>query len=176
MQIQTFDSFLPEHRKLYQDVLHLTEPVSEIYPNYPKWFLNTFLPGLKKKERLCVVAQDETQKLIGCVLVKKTETEKKICTFFVHPDFRRRCVGKQLMIHTLTALGEFPLISVSEKKMAELQPFLLKFGFHLSAAKKGVYHSDETEYYFNDKKADAIKNGLIPVLTQRMNQLKCGQK
>lgn len=176
MQIQTFDSFHPEHRQLYKDILALTQPVKEIYPDYSEWFLNTFLPGLKKKERLCIVAQDETQKLIGCVLVKKTPVDKKICTFFVHPDFRRRGVGKQLMIHTLKTLGEFPLISVSEKKMAELQPFLSKCGFHLSAAKKGIYHSDETEYYFNDKKADAVKNGLIPVLIQRMKQLKNKQK
>ena len=48
---------------------------------------------------------------------------------------------------------------------------LKKKGFHLSAVKKGVYRPEDTEYYFNDQRADIIKNGLIPVLIHRMNQI-----
>jgi len=118
------------------------------------------------------VARDEEGKLAGCVLIKKTEEEKKICTLFVHPDYRKQGLGGKLMEQTLSELGEHPLITVSDRNIAQLAPLLRKKGFHLSAVKKGAYRPEDTEYYFNDKKADAIKDGLIPVLIQRMNKLR----
>lgn len=172
MQIKTFTSFNPEHAALYNQMLELTKPVNETYPEYTKWFMEKFISGLQKKERMYIIAQDDNNTLAGCVLIKNTEKEKKICTLFVNPKFRRQGLGKQLMEQTLKELGEHPLIAVSSRNLSQLSGLLRQCGFHLSATKKGVYHSEDTEYYFNDKKADLIKEGLIPVLQQRMNQLK----
>ena len=55
------------------------------------------------------IAQDGDSTLAGCVLIKNTEEEKKICTLFVNPKFRRQALGKQLMEQTLKELGEHPL-------------------------------------------------------------------
>lgn len=172
MQIKTFHSFHKEHKKLYEDILSLTYSVNDTYPQYSTWFKEKFLPDLKNKKRMYIVAQDESGKLVGCVLIKNTEEEKKICTLLVHPDYRKQGVGEKLMEQTLSELGEHPLITVSDKNIEQLSPLLRKKGFHLSAVKKGAYRPEYTEYYFNDKKADLIKDGLIPVLQQRMNQLR----
>ena len=172
MQIKTFNSFHEEHKKLYNDILSLTYSINDTYPQHSTWFKEKFLTGLKNKERIYIVAQDEEGKLAGCVLIKKTEEEKKICTLFVHPDYRKQGLGGKLMEQTLSELGEHPLITVSDRNIAQLAPLLRKKVFHLSAVKKGAYRPEDTEYYFNDKKADAIKDGLIPVLIQRMNKLR----
>lgn len=124
-----------------------------------------------KKERMYIIAQDDDGTLAGCVLIKNTEEEKKICTLFVNPKFRRQGLGKQLMEQTLKELGEHPLITVSSRNLSQLLPLLKQYGFHLSAIKKGVYNSEDTEYYFNDQKSDFIRSGFIPVLLQRMKQL-----
>ena len=171
MQIKTFDSFNPNYAPLYEQIFVLTQSAHNIYPGYEKWFKQTFIPGLQKKERMCIVAQNQDGTLAGCVLLKKTEEEKKICTFFVHPKFRGRGLGKQLMERTLKEMGEHPLITVSNRSLPQLKRLLDEYGFHLSAAKKGIYRSKDTEFYFNDKRADAVKDGLIPVLKQRMKQL-----
>ena len=172
MQIETFDSFHPEHRQLYEQILSLTQPINDTYPENTKWFKEKFIPGLAKKERMYIVARDDNNVLAGCVLIKKTKEEKKICTLFVNPKFRRQGLGKQLMEQTLKELGEHPLITVSSRNLSQLSRLLEQCGFHLSATKKGVYNSEDTEYYFNDQKADLIKNGLVPVLIKRMKQLK----
>ena len=172
MQIKTFSSFNPEHAALYEQMLDLTKSINDTYPEQTKWFKEKFITGLQKKERMYIIAQDDDNTLAGCVLIKNTEEEKKICTLFVNPKFRRQGLGKQLMEQTLKELGEHPLITVSSRNLSQLSHLLEQCGFHLSATKKGVYNSEDTEYYFNDKKADLIKDGLIPVLQQRMNQLR----
>ncbi len=58
MQIKVFDSFHPEHSKLYQEIFNLTQPLWKNYPDYEKWFKQTFMTGLQKKERLYILAQD----------------------------------------------------------------------------------------------------------------------
>ena len=171
MQIKTFDSFHPEHASLYAEMLDLIRSFGDAYPESDRWFKETFLSGLKKKERSYIVAWDEQKSLAGYALIKNTPMEKKICTLFVKPSFRRRGIGKQLVNQALSELGEHPLITVSGKNLPLLQPLLKQSGFHLSAVKRGVYRPDEPEYYFNDQPADAVKNGLIPVLMERMRQL-----
>ena len=172
MQIKTFRSFHIEHKQLYAQILSMTQSVSNTYPERAKWFKEKFLPGLMKKERMYIVAQDDDDTLAGCVLIKKTEEEKKICTLFVAPKFRRQGLGKQLIEQTLKELGDHPLITVSGRNLPQLSNLLEQCGFHLSAAKKGVYNPEDTEYYFNDTKADAVKDGLIPVLMKRIKQLR----
>lgn len=172
MQIQIFDSFRPEHEPLYAQILNLAQTVSHTYPDYECWFREKFMPGLRKKERMYVVAQDDEGGVAGFVLIKKTAEEKKICTLFVDPKFRKQGLGQQLMKRTLAVLGPRPLITVSGRNLPQLAGLLDAFGFQLSAVKKRVYRADDAEYYFNDPKADAVKNGLIPVLMQRMKQLK----
>jgi GNAT superfamily N-acetyltransferase len=171
MQIKTFHSFHKEHKKLYEDILSLTYSINETYPKYSTWFKEKFLTGLKNKERIYIVAQNENGQLVGCVLLKNTAQEKKICALFVHPDYRKKGIGGKLIEQTLSELGEHPLITVSDRNIVQLAPLLRRKGFHLSAVKKGAYRPEDTEYYFNDQKADAIKDGLIPVLIQRMNNL-----
>ena len=172
MQIKTFNSFNPKHIKLYEQILFLTHPVNTDYPEYSKWFREKFIPGLKKKERLYIIAQDENQTLVGCALLKNTPQEKKICTLFVDPRFRKQGLGKQLLQQSVAQLGEHPLISVSGRNLAQLSHLLDQCGFHLSATKKNIYNPNDVEYYFNDQKADIIKDSFIPVLLKRMNQLK----
>ena len=171
MQIKTESTFIPTHQKLYQDILNLTLTIGESYPNYQKWYQETFLEGLKKGERGIITVCDKG-KLAGVVLFKKTPAEKKLCTLFVHPDFRKRGIATQLVKATVAELGEKPLISVSEKNFAQVESLFKRMGFYLSAHIKGAYSHDTTEYYYNDKKQTVIQNGLIPVLLKRMRHLK----
>ena len=170
MQIKTETTFSSKHQKLYQDVLQLTMPVQESYPNYQEWYRNTFLEGLKKGERTILIAE-EKGKLLGCALLKNMLTEKKLCTLFVHPDFRGKGIGSLLLKRTIEELGQKPLIAVSEKNRKVVSSLFNRFGFHLSAQKKGQYLPQNTEYYFNDEKAESIQKGLIPVLIQRTKKL-----
>ena len=170
MQIKTEASFNPLHQQLYRDIFQLTRPVQESYPNYQDWYQNTFLGGLKKGERIILMAEEKGQ-LLGCALLKNTSTEKKLCTLFVRPDLRGQGIGSLLLKKTIEVLGQKPLTSVSEKNRKAVSSLFTRFGFHLSAQKKGKYLPQNTEYYFNDERAEVIQKGLIPVLIQRAKKL-----
>lgn len=172
MQIKTFDSFYPEHIKLYEEIFELIKPIQDFYPNYEKWYREKFIPGLKKKERLYIVAYDDKKNILsGCALLKKTREENKLCTLFVHPNYRSQGLGKKLMQQALNAFGKLPLLTISSKNFSKYQPLLKHFGFHWSASKKNVYQENDIELYFNEPKSDAIKDGLIPLLKKRMSQI-----
>ena len=171
MQIKTESTFVPAHQKLYQDILNLTLSIQENYPDYQKWYKDVFLEGLKKGGRGIVTASDKGI-LLGVALFKNTPSEKKLCTLFVHPEFRKKGIATRLIKTVITELGEKPFVSVSDRNLPKVRSLFQKMGFHLSARIKGVYFPEKTEYYFNDPKKISIQKGLIPVLLERMKQLK----
>ncbi|MGN0919638.1 MAG: GNAT family N-acetyltransferase [Alphaproteobacteria bacterium] len=170
MQIKIYSSYRPQHQKLYEDILALTSSLKETYPNYTDWYQKVFLPGLKKGERMYIIAKEKEQ-LAGCALIKKTNEERKICTLFVAPEFRKQGVAKCLIKAAVNKLGKQPLITVSSKNITPLKPLLGKMGFHLSRTKKSAYNPKDTEFYFNDEKSEAIQQKLIPLLINRAKQL-----
>ena len=54
MQIKTFSSFNPKHAALYDQILDLTKPINDTYPEHTKWFMQKFIPGLQKKNE-CIL-------------------------------------------------------------------------------------------------------------------------
>ena len=171
MQLKIFDTFDDNHPELYQDILNLTGSARQFYPGYEDWFYKTFIPGIKKKERLIITAQNETGALIGCALIKNTPSEKKICTLYVKPKYRRQGIGTTLIRQAIQIVGEYPLITVSQENINQLLPFLTRQGFRLSTAKRSLYRTDSIEYLFNDKQTEVIQKRLIPVLVHRAHQL-----
>ena len=68
---------------LCKEIVELTRPVRKTYPEYGKWLEEKFFPGLKDGSRIIIAAKDETGRLAGTILLKKTAEEKKICCLFV---------------------------------------------------------------------------------------------
>ena len=64
MQIKTYRTFSLRQKSLYQEILNLTMPVSETYPEYVKWYHQTFLKGLQQGKR-GIVATFDKGKLVG---------------------------------------------------------------------------------------------------------------
>lgn len=171
MEIQAFHSYHPEHRNLYKEILMMTLSLRNTYPQYLHWFQSVFIKGLKNGERSYLIARNTRQELIGCALLKHTSTEKKLCTLFVHPLFRRQGIGKALMAETIKILGELPAITVSKENLPQMRPLLTHFGFHLSTVKQNVYRPDSTEFYFNDKAVDHLQTYLVQQKTQQQADL-----
>ncbi len=167
MQIKTYNNFSNAHQNIYDEVFRLTKSAEKMYPNYKEWFYDVFIAGLKKKERSIIVVYNKYNKIIGCALLKNTNEENKICTLIVDKNYREQGVGSKLMDIILKYTKEKPLITVSSKVIKELKPLLDKFGFQLSAIKKNVYVNGDSEFYYNDKRSDLIKNRLIPLLLQQ---------
>lgn len=89
---------------LCKEIVELTRPVRKTYPEYGKWLEEKFFPGLKDGSRIIIAAKDETGRLAGTILLKKTAEEKKICCLFVRQDCRGRGIAGKLMQESLEVL------------------------------------------------------------------------
>lgn len=132
--------------------LSLSQVLSSVSPNYPgfeAWLNFTFLKNIPTGERKILVSHSEGF-LTGLALLKDSEIEKKICTFFVLPDFRGSGVGSELMRQSLRYFGDTQVdITVSETRIHELRGLLNTSGFDLVAERSDVYVLGKKEFYFS---------------------------
>ena len=125
--IKTFflNFFYEENKKeLYDALFSLTQGLIQDYPGYQNWFYGTFIEGLKKHERIYLVAQEGNQ-IVGCTFLKNTPDEKKISSLYVVPTSRKKGIGHLLMEKSVKLLGTGTIVSVSDQNLSGLS-FLLK--------------------------------------------------
>lgn len=126
----------------------LLSDVSPLYPNFDGWLNFTFRREMLSGERSVVIAHDGNE-LLGAALLKDSEEEGKICTFFVTPSYREIKVGSELLDEALAKLDRNDsFITVSEERKGELAPLLTSRGFSVMRSEKDLYRPGSTEYFF----------------------------
>lgn len=122
--------------------------ISRYYPDFPFWFSAKVIPNINgTREVLVALNKNE---LAGFTILKKTETEKKICTLRVADKHRRQGIGTNLIKASLWTLQyEYPLMTVPEETIDLFSPLMRKFGFVPTATVMGVYRPGKREFYFN---------------------------
>lgn len=166
--ISAIDYFSPSHSELYQGIAELTNSLTQTYPKHKEWLWKTFFPGLKDGSRKIVVAYRELDKPMGIALLKDTEEEKKICCLFVRDVYRKKGIAKKLMETSFEMLGtHFPLMTVSDKNIDQLQRIINIYNFKFSYRKKGVYKTHDTELYFNNEATELLKSHILSPLFLR---------
>lgn len=119
--------------------------VGKLYPDFKDWLYMTFRPGYLDGTRSMLICDHESQ-ISGLALLKNDLSEKKICTFYVSPEFRGQGIGTELMKRSVQALGEREIcITVPEERSLELYPTLNSSGFKVTAAVDGMYRSGKIE-------------------------------
>lgn len=131
------------------------------YPNILEWYKNKVLPGLETGEREIILAckiykfykDDEVPiEVLGYVILKKTPTEKKICTFRVEEKYQRLGIGKRLMEASFEFLEtRKPMITISEDNVKSFESLLKKYNFKLVEKIENLYVKGKTEYIYNKK-------------------------
>ena len=118
------------------------------YPGFDIWFDRTVLLSLGK-DRAILLARIDGE-LAGFCVLKRTSSERKICTLYVYEGFRSRGVGSALVEYALGLLGEwFPLVTVPEELLPVYERFFRRFGFRLSGSRVGLYRGEKREFFFN---------------------------
>lgn len=135
-----------------------------IYPGFRHWFDSKVQPGIDAGTRyLDVIEHDE--KLAGIVIAKNEDEEKKLCTVWVHPDFRGRGIGIRLIRAACLWLGtDRPLASVSEANHAPVDKLLKKLGF-LHTSSKVNPKTGLIEHFYNERKRenDNVQSGSAEI-------------
>lgn len=123
--------------------------VGSYYPEFKSWLYFTFRAGIFVGERKILVAHSDGD-IAGLALLKNSSSEKKICTFYVLPEYREDGIGRSLMHEAMQTLGHSDIgISVSEERNSELSPLLRSCGFSLTSVMPGHYRSEKSEFFYN---------------------------
>ena len=148
-------------QKLIQDVLILSMQVKQDYPDYRSWFINTQIPGLYDNTRNIIIAHINN-KIVGFVSLKKTPTEKKICTFFVEKNFRRNKIGTILVEKAVDYLEESrPLITIPMNKLNEFIRIGNYYNWQITDIKENLYRTSTPEVIVNGT-LEEKKDILLP--------------
>ena len=153
--------------KMIQEVLMLSMIVTNDYPDYKEWYTKVQVPGLYTNERNIIIAHIN-EKIVGFVSLKKTPTEKKICTFYVEKSFRRNKIGTILVEKAIEFLEESrPLITIPMDKLNEFIRIANKYNWEITDIKENLYRTSTPE---------VIVNGIITDTNQSLAQEKSLQK
>ena len=121
----------------------------ESYPGFDKWLLGKVIPGIYAGERTAVVELRDSV-VAGLLIVKHADTEKKLCTLRVRPDFESRGLGVRLFEAAFDLLGtDHPLLSVSEPSLPKFSRLFAHFAFSKEAVYGGRYLPQVDEFSYN---------------------------
>lgn len=126
----------------------LLSDVSYLYPNFTSWLNFKVRRNLSSNERSVLIAHNGDE-LIGVSILKKTQQEQKISTFFVAPNFRESGLGGLLMDHSLELLDSAStFITASQERNSDLSPLLKSKGFELKNRIPDLYRQGSTEFFY----------------------------
>ena len=153
--------------KMIKEVLALSMLVKNDYPDYKEWFTTVQVPGIYTNERNIIIAHIN-DRIVGFVSLKKTKTEKKICTFYVEKSFRKNKIGTTLVEKAIEYLEEScPLITIPMDKLHEFIKIANKYNWKITDIKENLYRTTTPE---------VIVNGTITVPNENISVEKSLQK
>lgn len=143
-----FDFEIIEGNLPVKEIAASLADVGLLYPGFKNWLYFTFRSGMINNQRKVIVVHHNGE-VAGLSLLKNTIEEKKICTFYVLPEFRGYGLGGELMSESLRILDHNGVeITVSEERHDELSPLLSASGFTLMAVKPDYYRNGKEEIFY----------------------------
>ena len=101
------------------EIYLLTDYNKHQYPGYFKWYYQTNIPRILSGEGEAIFYLDGFQ-IVGLSMLKRTDDEAKICTFFIDEEYRKRGYSSLLLEDSFGYLGtESPIITIPENRLDE---------------------------------------------------------
>lgn len=132
------------------EALPFLQSLDRYYPHIAQWYLETVVPDVLAGRGTLLLAREGGQ-LAGVALGKRSPDETKLRCVRVAPPWQNTGVGLRLIERMFEALEtERPHCTVSEELLHQYsRPFVMRYGFELTAVEKGLYRKGKLEYRFN---------------------------
>ena len=155
MKIYTLSSLIDNHQlfcKFAQDAYSATDCLCQDYPKYFEWYWSKNIPRVFNGTGEIVVCIIDDN-IAGIASLKKINTEKKICTFFVVKEYRGQHVATKMLEYIFEYLGTSkPLITITDYKVLSFVPIIKKYNWKLTQiTSKGYYDNASCEFVYNGR-------------------------
>lgn len=123
--------------------------LEEIYPGFREWYLCKVVPGIRRGDR-AMFAEVNDSCVVGLSIVKRSATERKICTLWKDPAIAGDATAARLMRSAMAWLEtEKPSFTVPSDRIQRLRPVLNEFGVGAGMAVGQLYRPGIEEFLFN---------------------------
>ena len=136
----------------------LTAPAM-YYPGFNDWF-NKVVREFADGRRSFILAKSQN-KIAGMSILKHSEEENKLCTFWVNPEFRCQHIASKLLTMSLDCFeGKEPSISIPESRLGEFRFLIDRRNFVCNNVVHGLYRENMKEYFFTIPHAPSVPQGF----------------
>ena len=127
------------------EIYLLTDYNKHQYPGYFIWYYQTNIPRILSGEGEAIFYLDGFQ-IVGLSMLKRTDDEAKICTFFIDEEYRKRGYSSLLLEDSFGYLGtESPIITIPENRLDEFSKIIEAYGW-VPTETTGKYYSPEVVF------------------------------
>lgn len=141
------------------------------------WPESAFMDELQKNQLATYVVARHGNALVGYAGLWLVLNEAHVTTVAVHPDYRRRKVGEQLVHHLLQLAlsqgAEWATLEVRESNH-EAQALYQKFGFSPAGIRKNYYAEEQENaviMWVGNLKGEAFQQNLIAIEEELKREL-----
>lgn len=135
---------------IVNEIIVLTLDSKKNYPNYYNWFLKKHVPGIYAGTRDTIIAIDEDKQQIIGVSNIKLGKEKKICTLYFEPKYRRNKLGIELTRKSIELLEcDKPLITMPSTNINQFKNIIKQFNWEMTDYVENMYKEKSNEVIFN---------------------------
>lgn len=128
------------------EVLNITLPLKDDYPEYKTWFLTKHLTGIGGDRDILFTTYKK--QIVGIANIKLSE--QKICTLYIKQGFRENKIGRRLVKACMEKLGtNKPLITISSNKIHLFNKIIKENHWEYAEALNNYYTQGSDEYVFN---------------------------
>ncbi|SEJ95943.1 hypothetical protein SAMN05660742_12911 [Propionispira arboris] len=140
--------------KIQDKVYNQLKDLVNDYPGFDYWFNNIVYPDVIRangnREILFSFAGENNKVVSSIAILKKTETEKKICTFRINEECRSQGLGEALLKACMVYLEtDKPIITISDLRMDMFQKLLQKYNFKEMQKLPNYYQDGSIEHVYN---------------------------
>lgn len=139
--------------KVNDELFALFDIASKKYPGHESWYICKQLreTALSNKRDILFIRSDVTPfKIIAMACLKNTLEEKKICTFYISPEYRKPDIYAMLIRECLCFLKTaWPLITINSDSADMLTPLIDKYNWKLTEVLPDYYQNGLSELCFN---------------------------
>lgn len=130
--------------KAVNEIYLLTDYNKNQYPEYYKWFFSKNIPRVINGTGDIIFYLDGLE--VAGISILKNDFEKKLCTFMVHPEYRKKGQAKILLEDSFSYLKtEKPVITIPEFRLDEFSSIINAYDWKESSIIDN-YFSKEIEF------------------------------
>ena len=117
--------------ELVYQAYSLIDFIGEDYEHLCEWYWSKAVPWVFSNRMEFFLALD-CNKVIGVLIAKKENDERKICTLFVSSEYSHKGIATRLINDSFEFLETTkPIITFSEYKLHQFMPIMQKYGWQI---------------------------------------------